>query len=73
MQQCEGWHPCLSFKEGPEDTQRGNRHFTNFTIDGFQDWVTQLPGWVCLDAWLTEDMRPDRRTEQWVNGVIRRI
>ena len=63
----------LSFKEGPEDTQRGTRHFTNFTIDGFQDWVTQLQGWVCLDAWLTEDMRPDRRTEQWVNGVIRRI
>ena len=63
----------LSFKEGREDSEKDGRIFTNFTLGGFDEWISQVPGWICLEAWLTEDARPDRRDELWVNGLIRKF
>jgi len=63
----------LSFKEGRQDTQKDGRYFTNFTLSEFDHWIGQSQGWVCLEAWLTEDMRPHRQNELWVNGLIKKI
>jgi len=62
----------VSFKGGREDTQEGARSFTNFSVSGFRAWVTGLPGWTFFNAWLSEDLRPDRRAELWINGLIRK-
>jgi SAM-dependent methyltransferase len=63
----------LSFKKGVQDTEKDGRHFTNFTLGEFDTWLSQVEGWICLEAWLSEDLRPHRRQEFWVNGLIRKI
>ena len=63
----------LSFKEGSEESRKDGRRFTNFTLAGFDRWIAGLPNWICVGTWLTEDMRPERRQELWVNGLIRKI
>ena len=62
----------LSFKEGGRDTKKNGRSFTSFTLSEFDRWIGQLEGWICLEAWLTEDLRPGRQDELWVNGLIRK-
>jgi SAM-dependent methyltransferase len=63
----------LSFKKGHQDTDKDGRHFTNFTLGEFDAWVGQAQGWICLEAWLSEDLRPDRHKEFWVNGLLKKI
>jgi hypothetical protein len=36
-------------------------------------WVSQAQGWICLEAWLSEDLRPDRQKEFWINGLLKKI
>lgn len=63
----------LSFKKGDQDTEKDGRHFTNFTLGEFDAWVSRVQGWICLEAWLSEDLRPDRHNELWVNGLLKKI
>jgi SAM-dependent methyltransferase len=63
----------LSFKKGGQDSEKDGRHFTNFTLGEFDAWVSQVQGWICLEAWLSADLRPDRANEFWVNGLIKKI
>jgi SAM-dependent methyltransferase len=63
----------LSFKKGDQDTEKDGRYFTNFTLGEFDAWVSQAQGWICLEAWLSEDLRPDRQKEFWVNGLLKKI
>jgi len=63
----------LSFKKGDQDTEKDGRHFTNFTLGEFDAWVSRVKGWICLEAWLSEDLRPDRHNELWVNGLLKKI
>lgn len=63
----------LSFKKGDQDSEKDGRSYTNFTLGEFDAWVGQAQGWICLEAWLSEDLRPHRRQEFWVNGLIRKI
>jgi SAM-dependent methyltransferase len=68
----DGGVAYLSFKEGDKDTKKNGRSFTNFTLGEFDTWISQIPGWICLEAWLTVDMRSERQAERWVNGLLRK-
>lgn len=60
----------LSFKYGTETRTVAGRTFTD--VD--ENELTQLAvdaGFEIVEAWITEDVRPDRR-ERWTNAVLRK-
>lgn len=62
----------LSFKLGEGERTHNGRHFTDATEARLQSWLLQLKDVESVDYWITEDQRPDRQGERWLNAVIRR-
>lgn len=60
-----------SFKYGDFEGMRNGRHFTDFTEDTLRRFwdVSSLR---IFDLWITEDVRPDRKDEKWINLLARR-
>ncbi len=65
----DGYFYC-SFKYGEGETERGGRHFTNFTQASLNQLLakTEL---VVFKLWTTEDRRPARSHELWLNAILR--
>lgn len=62
------------FKEGETPrTSRDGRHFTNFTEGTFHEFVANFPQLEILEMYRTEDARPERAGEYWLNILLRRI
>lgn len=62
-----------SFKQGDgERTDPHGRHFTNMTRDSLQELVERTAGLILLEAWETQDQRPDRKDESWWNFIGRK-
>ena len=59
----------VSFKYGEDDLERNGRLFTNCTEQRLQDFLegTNLS---IKDTWLTNDQRPERADEQWLNALL---
>lgn len=62
----------MSFKYGIGETERGGRHFTNFTEDTFLDLLNELDLFKVLKFWKTTDVRPGRDEEFWLNVIIQK-
>jgi SAM-dependent methyltransferase len=61
-----------SFKLQAEDFQREGRHFTCFTTDAFGRFVDELP-WFSLEELVeTQDLRPGRAAEHWINAILKK-
>ena len=63
----------MSFKVGEGTTYRGGRTFTNLTESQFVSIVDATTGLGLESLWLTSDARPNRKDEQWLNAVLRRV
>ncbi len=62
------------FKEGQHPrTSPDGRHFTNFTEATFREFAVNFPQLAILQIYRTEDARPERAGEYWLNVLLRRI
>ena len=50
----------VSFKYGDYEGERHGRYFTDFTIEGFREFMRMLPEFMMVEHWLTGDVRPGR-------------
>ena len=61
-----------SFKYGEFEGERNGRYFTDFTIELFREFIKNIPDLKIEEQWITEDVRPGRRDEKWLNLLLRK-
>ena len=59
-----------SFKLGTFEGERNNRHFSDLTEDELKSIVSQTKIFNIKKLWLSEDKRPDRQDEMWLNSLL---
>lgn len=62
-----------SFKYGEFEGIRGKRYFTDLTEESLTGLMETVPSLQIVDTWITNDVRPGREEEQWINILARRI
>ena len=62
----------LSFKEGDSERTEGGRLFTDFTESSLLAQLNQQPSVVVVRISITNDLRPGRSEERWVNALVRK-
>ncbi|MDC3379516.1 class I SAM-dependent methyltransferase [Planctomycetota bacterium] len=62
----------MSFKLGEGEREDGGRTFLDVTPDRLAEVVDQVGELVLAQTWLTDDCRPGRDAEKWVNALARR-
>lgn len=62
-----------SFKYGNFEGIRGERYFTDFTEESLAGLMAEVPSFQIVDTWITNDVRPGREEERWINILARRI
>ncbi len=60
----------LSFKHGQGERVKDNRRFTDLTPDTLALFLDQCSELRQPDIWLSQDCRPGRSSEVWVNAVV---
>ena len=61
-----------SFKYGTFEGMRGGRYFTDFTEDSLREFFESVPELQIFETWITNDVRPGRGEERWINILARR-
>jgi SAM-dependent methyltransferase len=60
-----------SFKYGGDHSRiKGDRLFNDQTEDSFKKLLKQIPELQSQELWVTNDIRPGREEEQWLNCLI---
>ena len=62
-----------SFKYGNFEGERNGRFFTDFTLELFKDFISDVKDIVIEEYWITGDVRPGREEEKWLNLILRKI
>ena len=62
-----------SFKYGNFEGERNGRYFTDFTLDEFKDFISDVKDIAIEEYWITGDVRPGREEEKWLNLILRKI
>ena len=62
-----------SFKYGDFEGMRNGRYFTCFTEKSLAVFWENVKGLQIFDRWITEDVRPDRKDEKWINLLARKV
>ena len=57
-----------SFKYGNGETIKGDRLFNNYKENDI-DSILQPSGFICKEYWISNDVRPDRQQEKWLNII----
>lgn len=61
-----------SFKLGFGDRQKDGRHFTDMTEESFSALLDECPALRQVEFWRTNDRRPDRKEDIWLNALLRK-
>lgn len=61
-----------SFKYGDFEGVRKGRYFTDFTEETLKKFWSQETSMKVFDQWITQDVRPGREEERWINILARR-
>ncbi|WP_370286614.1 class I SAM-dependent methyltransferase [Pseudooceanicola nanhaiensis] len=61
-----------SFKIGDGERQEAARHFTDMTEESFAALLDECPSLRQVETWRTEDRRPDRKDDLWLNALMRK-
>lgn len=61
-----------SFKYGEFEGIRGGRYFTDLTENSLGELIVKVPSLRIVDTWITNDVRPGREEERWINILARR-
>ncbi len=62
----------VSFKYGMFEGERNGRYFTDFTEDTFTSFLAGIHTLKLEKQWITNDARPDRGEEKWLNIILRK-
>lgn len=62
-----------SFKYGTFEGLRNGRYFTDFTEESLSNFMKNIPSLKIIDEWITQDVRPGREEERWINILAQRI
>lgn len=62
-----------SFKYGEYEGMRNGRYFTDFTEESLKAFWDSVTDMSVFDLWITEDVRPGRENERWLNFLARRM
>lgn len=62
-----------SFKYGEFEGERNGRYFTDFTETSFQEYIYEISELAIEEYWITEDVRPGRGEEKWLNLILRKM
>ena len=60
-----------SFKYGDFSGMRNGRFFTDFTENSFREFISDVKELSIEKLWITEDVRPGRQDEKWLNMILR--
>ena len=61
-----------SFKYGAFEGERNGRYFTDFTEETFTEFIKGMTGVTAEKMWITDDVRPGRGEEKWLNMILRK-
>ena len=61
-----------SFKYGEFEGERNGRFFTDFTIETFSEFISDIDNIKMEEDWITGDVRPGRGEEKWLNLILRK-
>ncbi|KZN41068.1 hypothetical protein N474_09495 [Pseudoalteromonas luteoviolacea CPMOR-2] len=61
-----------SFKHGQGERMHGERHFSDLDEKGLAQLLEGLPSLDAIKVWVTEDRRPRRENELWLNCLLRK-
>ncbi|MCF2856158.1 class I SAM-dependent methyltransferase [Pseudoalteromonas sp. SMS1] len=61
-----------SFKYGQGERVQGGRHFTDLDEQGLKALITSTPSLSMIQTWVTQDRRPGRENEHWLNCLLRK-
>ncbi len=61
-----------SFKYGEFEGERNGRFFTDFTAETFTDCIRGIERLQVEECWITDDVRPGRGDEKWLNLILRK-
>ena len=61
-----------SFKYGEFEGERNGRFFTDFTPEGFREFMKNIPEFIIEECRVTGDVRPGRGDERWLNLILSR-
>ena len=59
----------MSYKLRQEDHKSGDRVFTCFTESQLSEVLEQAGGFERVDYFVTQDVRPGRESERWINAI----
>ena len=60
-----------SFKYGDFSGMRNGRFFTDFTENSFREFISDVKELSIEKLWITEDVRPGRQDEKWLNMLLK--
>lgn len=61
-----------SFKYSEFEGMRNGRYFTDFTLESFNEFQTNIPDFIIEKIWITNDVRIGREDEKWLNLIMRK-
>lgn len=61
-----------SFKYGDFEGERNGRYFSDFTPEAFKVFIREIDELQMEEYWITEDVRPGRGGEKWLNLILRK-
>ena len=61
----------MSFKYGDFEGEQRGRYFTHFTEKSFASFTQDIFGMTTREEWVSEDVRPGRENEKWLNLIVR--
>ncbi len=62
----------VSFKYGAFAGERNGRYFTDMTEESFAEFLEEVPGLAIEEFFVSEDVRPGRESERWLNVMMKR-
>lgn len=62
----------VSFKYGSFEGEKNGRYFTDFTLEGFSEFVTKVHELQVIEYWITMDVRNVYANERWLNILLKR-
>ena len=62
----------VSFKYGTFEGDRNGRYFTDLTEESLRQILDQVGGLDVINTGITDDARPGREDEKWLNALLRR-
>lgn len=62
-----------SFKYGDGEGERNGRFFNDYNEQSFQNLLREHPNLQTVSSWVSNDARPERAGEKWLNVLVRRV